>query len=210
MFYLQILSPIQKNIIDNLVFLKKYPFYLGGGTALALQLGHRTSLDFDFYSPDEFDNETLKKDFSAHFKNIALAKTQPENTFQIKNSGVNLSIFYYPYKLLEKTMAFPPLQLASLSDIAAMKVVAIVQRAKQRDFFDLYYLIRQLSLPNIIKATINKYPWYQENTSIILTALTYFQEADQDEEVSRIQLIDKDLGWEKIKKNIRQEVEKLQ
>ncbi len=209
MFYPQILNQTQKDIIDNLAFLKAYPFYLAGGTALALHLGHRTSLDFDFYSPDEFDSNILKKDFCTHFNNVSLPKKQPENTFQIKISEVNLSVFYYQYKLLAKTIDFPPLQLASLSDIAAMKIVAIVQRAKQRDFFDLYYLIKQLGLAKIIKATIKKYPWYQENTGIILTALTYFEEAEQDEEINRITILDKAVTWINVKTAVGEEAKKL-
>lgn len=207
-FHLQVLTDKQKEVLKKLNFLKDFPFYLAGGTATALQLGHRTSLDFDFYSKTKLDEKKLSTAFKKIFPNISVSKNQPTDTFQVNINQVNLSIFYYPYKLVEKLIDFPPIKLASLEDIAAMKVAAIVQRAKQRDFFDLYYLILKLGLPKIIEATYKKYPWYKENDQIIFKALTYFKEADQDKELKLITIFDKNATWSKIKAEISKEVEK--
>ena len=209
MFYPEILSLKQKKILAGLTFLKGFPFYLAGGTALALQLGHRTSLDFDFYSREKFDNQQVTQAFKKQFLNIFLAKEQLENTWQGKVLGINISVFYYPYKLIGSLIDFTPVKLASYEDIAAMKIVAIIQRAKQRDFFDLYYLIKKIGLTKIIAATYKKYPWYEENNQIIFKALTFFEEANQDEEINRVAVFDKTLNWEKVKKEITIEVKRF-
>jgi len=207
-FHLEILSGNQKKVVRNLSFLKTSSYYLGGGTALALQLGHRTSLDFDFYSPYRLENKDLEKLFKAHFPKIILPKVQPEDTFQMRIFKINLSFFYYPYKLVGQLVDFPAFKLASLEDIAAMKVAAVVQRAKQRDFIDLFYLIKKIGLKKVIKATYEKYPWYEENNQIIFKALTYFEEADRDEEIQRIDIIDKTLSWTRVKETLLIEVKK--
>ncbi|MCL5675969.1 MAG: nucleotidyl transferase AbiEii/AbiGii toxin family protein [Patescibacteria group bacterium] len=208
-FYPKILRPKQKKVLAGLTFLNGFPFYLAGGTALALQLGHRTSLDFDFYSPEKFKNQQVARAFKKQFLNIFLGKEQLENTWQGKVLGTNISVFYYPYKLIGPLIDFSPVKLASYEDIAAMKIVAIIQRAKQRDFFDLYYLIKKIGLTKIITATYKKYPWYEENDQIIFKALTFFEEADQDEEIKRIAIFDKALNWEKVKKEITIQVKRF-
>ena len=83
-----------------------------------------------------------------------------------------------------------------------MKVAAIIQRGKQRDFVDIYYLIEKLGMARVIEVSFKKYPWYQENSQIIFKTLTYFDEADADTEVSRISLLDKNLSWEQVKQKI--------
>ena len=111
---------------------------MSGGTALALQLGHRTSLDFDFDSNEKFDSQQLFVD--------AETVSRTENTLQVVINEISVSIFYYPYKLIDNLVNFESIQLAGLCDIAAMKIVAIIQRARQRDFVDMYYLIKRLGL----------------------------------------------------------------
>lgn len=182
------------------------PFYLAGGTALALQLNHRTSLDFDFYSQEKLATKNLISDFKKSFPKIPLEEKQPEDTFQTAINGVSFSVFYYPYGLIGELIDFPPIKLASLKDIAAMKIAAIVQRAKQRDFIDLYFLIEQLGLTVILDAVYKKYPWYEENNQIVFKALIYFDEADLDKEINQVMIFDKNLHWRKVKEKILAEV----
>ena len=70
--------------------------------------------------------------------------------------------------LLDQLVDYGPVFLASLTDIAAMKTAAVVQRARQRDFYDIYYLIKKLGLEKIISATYQKFPWYEENNVVML------------------------------------------
>lgn len=198
----QILNDKQEDLIKEINFLKFPPFYLSGGTALALQLGHRTSLDFDFNSRDKFDSKSL-------FVNIKNAN-RTDDTLQVEINDVSLSIFYYPYELIDDFVNFEGLKLAGLCDIAAMKVIAIIQRARQRDFVDIYYLIKELGMNPIMEAVYKKYPWYLDNNMIVLKSLTFFDEADNDSEAKRITVFDSNISWEKVKLEIKREVDKFQ
>ena len=196
----EILSEKQKELLRNLHIFNEYPIYLAGGTALALQLGHRTSLDFDFNTSEKFDNKKIAKMLKKIPLSHELSEKQPENTFLGKVNDISLSIFYYPYKLLKPLISVPPIMLASL---AAMKTAAIVQRAKKRDFFDLYYLIENLGLDMILKSTYQKYPWYEDNDTLVKIALTYFAEADMDKEITKVTIFDKSLTWDHVKKSLQ-------
>ncbi len=196
----QILNKNQESLIKDISFLKFPPYYLSGGTALALQLGHRTSLDFDFDSKEKFDSKNLFVE--------AETISRTEDTIQVVVNGISLSIFYYPYKLIDNLVKFEGIQLAGLCDIAAMKVVAVIQRAKQRDFVDLYYLIKSLGLKKIIDSVYQKYPWYTDNSMIIFRSLIYFEEADSDSEAGRIIIFNSKVTWELVKFEIKTEVDK--
>lgn len=194
----QILTQNQIKLIGEVNFLKFPPYYLSGGTALALQIGHRTSLDFDFNSQNKFDSKSL----FPHAKTIS----RSGDTLQVEINGVNLSVFYYPYNLIDDLVDFKGIKLAGLKDIAAMKIIAIIQRARQRDFIDIYYLIQKLGLNSVIESVYKKYPWYAENNQIIFHALTYFEDADADSEANRIKVFDPLITWNKVKIYLKQEI----
>ncbi len=198
--YPQILNEKQKDLIKDIGFLNFPPYYLSGGTALALQLGHRTSLDFDFDSNEKFDSQQLFVD--------AETVSRTENTLQVVINEISVSIFYYPYKLIDNLVNFESIQLAGLCDIAAMKIVAIIQRARQRDFVDMYYLIKRLGLRKVIDSVYQKYPWYLDNEMIIFRSLIYFEEADNDSEAGRITVFDSKITWELVKFEIKTEVDR--
>lgn len=207
-FYSHILNTTQNKILPQLTFTKPQ-FYLGGGTALALQLGHRTSVDFDFYASHKFDNQQVAQTISQLFPGTDISSKQPENTLRLDVMGTEVSAFYYPYPLLDQPIDYGPVSLASLTDIAAMKTTAVIQRARQRDFYDIYYLIKELGLEKIISATYQKFPWYEENNVVVFTSLTYFVDADKDPEADRVQVFDTKLTWDKVKDFIKYSVSQL-
>jgi len=206
-FYPHILSSTQNEILPRLSFTKP-EFYLGGGTALALQLGHRTSVDFDFYAPRKFDNQQMAQTINRLFPGTDITPEQPENTLRLDVIGTEISAFYYPYPLLEPLVDYGSVSLASLTDIAAMKTAAVVQRARQRDFYDIYYLIKELGMEKIITATYQKFPWYEENNVVVFTSLTYFTDADNDLEAERVKVFDRNVTWEMVKKRVKEETQK--
>ena len=206
-FYPHILNPTQNEILPRLSFTKP-EFYLGGGTALALQLGHRTSVDFDFYAPRKFDNQQMAQTINRLFPGTDITPEQPENTLRLDVIGTEISAFYYPYPLLEPLVDYGSVSLASLTDIAAMKTAAVVQRARQRDFYDIYYLIKELGMEKIITATYQKFPWYEENNVVVFTSLTYFTDADNDLEAERVKVFDRNVTWEMVKKRVKEETQK--
>jgi hypothetical protein len=204
--YQKVLNRRQKEIIRNLDFLGK-EFYLAGGTGLALQLGHRTSVDFDFYTLKHFTTERILPDFQKRFKKIAVRRAI-KDTLILTAGGVELSLFYYPYQLLKTPVLFETIRLASAEDIAAMKIAAIIQRGRRRDFIDIYYLLEKYPLKQIIKFVLKKYPGYQE--MLVLRALIYFEDAEEEELERGIKIFDKSFSWERAKKKIFEEVKKYQ
>lgn len=137
MMKLSIISSKQAKLLKKLSFLKKHGFYLAGGTALALQIGHRTSLDFDFYTKKNFDVQQLHRLLERKFQEVIVLQKE-KNTLNVKVDGIAVSFFKYPYPLifpLVKEQDFPA--LASKEDIAAMKVIAISDRGTKRDFIDI-------------------------------------------------------------------------
>lgn len=185
-------------LLPKLVFLKSAGFYLAGGTALALQIRHRKSLDFDFYNPQIFDSEKILSTFQKNSKDVILIQ-KAENTLIAKMEGIEISLFTYPYKLLKKLIETQYLNLASIEDIAAMKLIAIIQRGIRRDFTDLYFLIKLLGLKKIFQLTEEKYPPF--NKYLGLQALTYFGDAEK-ESLKRKVVLFQPATWNEIKKFI--------
>ena len=201
----KILDKKREKLLSQLVFLKKYGFYLAGGTALALQIGHRTSLDFDFYSERKFDNKKLFLELERKFKNVILIQ-KPEQTLIVKINGVEVSFFHYPYPLIYPLVKYKDVYLASKEDIAAMKLIAISDRGTKRDFIDIYFLLKEFSLKRIFEFVIKKYPNF--NIYVGLQGLTYFIDAEKQQK--RKLYLFHFVSWSKVKKFLIEEVKKYQ
>ena len=205
--YLSVLSSEQIKLLKKLKFLKKYGFYLAGGTSLALQIGHRTSLDFDFYTEKKFDSQKLQQLLERKFERIILLG-QAEDTLILKINNVAVSFFRYPYRLicpLIDSENFPP--MASREDIAAMKIIAISDRGAKRDFIDIYFLLKEFSLKEIFDFTEKKYPNF--NIYVGLRGLTYFTDAEKKQQ-RRLYFFSHSVFWNEVKKFLIEEVKKYQ
>lgn len=195
--YTDCLNRNQIKVLKKLVFSKKYGFYLAGGTALALQLGHRRSMDLDFYTPKKFDYKKLRIELERKFKEAIFIQGE-EHTLVMKLDKVAVSFFYYPYCLvfpLVESNDFP--SLASVKDIAAMKLIAIADRGIKRDFFDIYFLLKEFFLEEIFKWVRKKYPEF--NIYSALRGLTYFNDAEKKKPQRKTYLF-KEVSWLKVKK----------
>lgn len=133
--HLEVLNKKQKKIIPKLGFLKKYGFYLAGGTALALQLGHRTSQDLDFYTQKHFRFRVFLKEIEKKLGEKAKEYSLAKDTLFIRILDTDLSFFYYEYPLIKPLLKMNSLNLASKEDIGGMKILSIVQRATKRDYY---------------------------------------------------------------------------
>lgn len=155
--YWEILDPSRKKILPRLAFLKSSGFYLAGGTALALHLGHLKSIDFDFYTRENFNEMQIEQNLVR--KLVPIKITQRSAGTLIGQTGpIDLSFFHYPYSLLEQPVETESLNIGSVPDIAAMKVIAISQRGLRRDFLDLYVIANQYGLEKIMEWAQKKYP----------------------------------------------------
>jgi len=200
--HLKILDPKRKKLLSKLGFLNKQGFYMAGGTALALQIGHRTSLDFDFYTEEKFDPKKLREKFDKKFKKVQEIYIA-EDILGLDADGIKMSFFRYSYRLIRSYVQMEDICLASKEDIAAMKILAISQRGKRRDFIDMYFLIKEFGLREIIEFTKEKYPMF--NIYVGLQGLLYFKDADEDSEKQRFKMLQK-ADWWRIKKYIIREV----
>ena len=197
--FFEVLDKKQLKILPRLEFLRRdYGFYLAGGTALALQIGHRTSLDFDYYSGEKFDNKKVFKAFQKRFQQLDLIQN-PINTLIVRAEDIEVSVFYYEYPLLKQAIQTQYIDLASKEDIAAMKLIAIIQRGRMRDFIDMYFLMKEFSLDMIFGWTKKKFPPF--NPYLGLRALTYFKDAEEDGEQNRFTLL-QEVDWQDVKKEI--------
>ena len=205
--YPKILNKDQTDLIAQLEFINKKGFYLAGGTALALQLGHRTSVDFDFYTDQEFNSQELWNEFSSRFKNFAVSRIEPE-TLSARVKEVGVSFFHYPYELLKPVVRFGVIDLAVIEDIAAMKIAAVVQRGTRRDFVDIFYLLQRYAIKDLVVWKVKKYSGYKQ--MLILKGLIYFDDAEEEDLARGIKILDKSFSWEKAKQGIFEAVKAYQ
>lgn len=178
--------------------------YLAGGSALALQLGHRRSIDFDFFTDQEFELKEVKETLCA----VGSYKAQQETPKTIVGefNRIKFSLFYYPYKLISRTIQFKGVNLASKSDIAAMKLVAITDRGTKKDYIDLYFLANKcFPLEKMFDYYDKKYHNFEVNKLTLLKALQYFDDAERSE---MPQMIEK-INWKELKKFFQRETVRL-
>ena len=174
---------------------------LVGGTSLALQMGHRISVDLDFFT------YKLEADFISILASIkneghkAEIRKQSPNILIAMIDDVKVDIVNYPYPWIDKQISEDNINLASDKDIAAMKLSAITNRGSKKDFIDLYYLLEKYSLENMLSFYAQKYN--DGADFMVLKSLTYFDDAEQ--ELSPL-LFDKSITWKNIKDKINHEV----
>jgi len=178
--------------------------YLAGGTALALQLGHRVSLDMDFFTRERFVELSLVNGL----KGIGeFVPDQAEEQSILGTFGqTKFSIFYYEYPLVSATIEFEGLQLASPPDIAAMKLLAISDRGVTRDFVDLYYLRHYFPLEQVFDWYGQKYSNLEERKYHLLRGLSYFEDAEAE---GRMPRMIKTVDWDEVKRYFEGEVKRL-
>lgn len=169
--------------VSKLSFLSRNGWYLGGGTALALQVGHRQSVDLDFFTAQKSFNElTIER---------ALQNTGKwQTTYREKGTiygvfdGAKVSLISYPFFVpTKKKLKYGAINILLPADIASMKIVAISQRGRKRDFYDLYwYCQNRRPLYDIVLRAIDQYPGQSENINHIIKSLSYFADAENEPE----------------------------
>ena len=196
--YEQALDRPRRKVLPLLTLFKERRFYLAGGTGLALQLAHRRSEDFDFYTPQPFEPEELFRELLQRHRRAKLTR-QAEGTLMVRLHEIECSAFRYPYPLVRPLVRDAWLAVASVEDIAAMKLAAIIQRGARRDYFDLYVLIARFGLKRLLGFARRKYPGF--NDYVALQALTYFEDADHDPEEARLAPF-VPITWSRIKRSL--------
>ncbi len=199
-------STIEPGTLDLLKALMKVPalkdFHLVGGTALALHLGHRLSIDIDLFSTKLFDNESLIKPLTDTFPGFAYRSTKnPIGLFcYIDDVKVDFVKHHY-HPVLREPLIENDIRLFSIPDIMAMKIAAILKRGVKKDFWDIAELLHHYTVEDFINFYTEKYPSQQLLISIPY-ALTYFTDAEESEEPVSL----KGQTWPAVKKFIQGKV----
>lgn len=178
-------------------------FYLAGGTALAVQLGHRESIDLDFFSSKKFSVQKIKNELS-RIGNLAV-DYEDEDTLNGMLDEVKISFFYYGHSQSFDLIGYDGIFLADERDIAAMKIDTVSSRGSKKDFVDIYFLLKKYSLDQLIGFFEEKYKNIRYNKLHILKSLVYFVDADSDPDP----LMMAEFDWEKIKTFLEDEVKKI-
>lgn len=169
-------------------FLRELPpqTYLAGGTAVALHLGHRLSIDLDFFTPHDLDSlqwfKGLQTAFSGDFT-LSAVKIE-KNTLVVTMNSTGFGLFVYPYELMETTVSDDslPTPLASLRDLALMKLIAVNQRGACKDFIDLKFIMENtgLTFEVLLQDLGRKYAVGEEIFFQLKKSLIYFDDAERD------------------------------
>jgi len=168
-------------------------FYLAGGTALSLRLGHRRSYDFDFFSGNKFNSglysNMIIKDFGGSISSLS------DDTVNGIIKNINVSFLLYPYKLIRDPEKYNNLDLASLEDLTCMKCSAIMKRGTKRDFFDIYEILKIIQPLEIKNYMLEKYKKNGNSFYHLTRSLFYFEDAEND--IDPVSL--NGTTWEKVK-----------
>ncbi|OGN09934.1 MAG: hypothetical protein A3J46_03470 [Candidatus Yanofskybacteria bacterium RIFCSPHIGHO2_02_FULL_41_11] len=181
--------------------------YLAGGTALALRLGHRVSVDLDFFSKKEFEEQEVVKRLLSLPLDFELEKIAWRTILgYVKKT--KFSIFFYDYEWLGQPEDFSGIKVAAIEDIASMKLLAISDRGTKRDFIDLYFILaleKLYSLKDVLDLYDRKFKVLRQNRMYIIKALTYFKDADEQKMPRML----KEIRWPEVKKFFESETKFL-
>ena len=203
MLHIETVEPGTLSLLKKLMSLPSLQqFSLVGGTALALRYGHRSSVDLDLFFHEKFDHQIIENELISEFG----------SDFDYESGHKKFGIFGYIQKIKVDIVYFPHLPIAefvtvknirmySSADISAMKIQAILGRAKKKDFWDLNELLQHYPLQQLIEWHKQKYPSQMLAISIP-NAITYFADADESETPVSF----KNQTWDQIKKDISKTV----
>jgi hypothetical protein len=177
-------------------------FALVGGTALSLRYGHRSSIDLDLFLHEKFDQPHLIKELESLFGDQFVYKQQ-HTQFGIFCfiENIKVDFVHFPHPPIKKFDIISDIRFYSNADIAAMKIQAILGRAKKKDFWDIHELLQHYSLQQIMDWHKQKYPGQMLAISIP-HAITYFVDAEETEDPVSF----KKQTWAGVKKEIQQAV----
>ena len=165
-----------------------------------MQIGHRLSVDLDFFEKKELSASELV-DLLYSFGKIQLL-SQNKNIVVLQIDNIKVDFVNYRYPLIKEQINRENIRLYALPDIVAMKLAAIAGRGRKRDFIDIFFLFEHYSLSEMMSFYNHKFSDGSE--LMVARSLTYFEDAEQDEEPVLI----KKAKWSEIKEKIKQEVRK--
>lgn len=186
-----------------LPFIKSFSsdFYLVGGTAIALHLGHRRSIDFDLFIDNSFDPMVIRNKI-IQSKSIEYTFSQGEGELTVLINKVKITFFHYPFTIKRDVLFEQIISLPDLITLGAMKAFALGRRAKWKDYVDLYFIFQKYSFQELIDKT-NSIFKTEFNEKLFRTQLGYFDDIDHTEEIKYMK------GFEKNDNEIKKYLEEI-
>lgn len=177
----EILTPAQQKLL-SLVKLFSKDFGLVGGTAIALHLGHRESIDYDLFTFDEFINQKIRGKISRVAKIDAIVRDEA-GQFTLVVDGVRFTFFQFPYKIHFSESFGDIIKIPNILTLAAMKAFALGRRAKWKDYVDLYFILKAHNTISEITMKGVEIFGNEFNEKIFRTQLAYFKDIDYSEQI---------------------------
>jgi predicted nucleotidyltransferase component of viral defense system len=178
---------------------------LAGGTALSLQIGHRISVDLDFFTITTINVESVISAVRRTGQSFRVMAEGEEHVV-LDIEGVKFSLFHYDYPFIDQQVRYQGINVAGILDIAAMKIIAISQRGTKRDFVDTYFILRDIPFYRVAEHMEKRFGKERVNPILIGKALVYFSDGDSNPEP---EYIGAKVEWEKIKTFFRQHVKQF-
>lgn len=179
MLHYETVSPHLLTVLKKIQLLPELPaFRLVGGTALALQIGHRTSVDIDLFTDKTFDIDELQKTLNKTFDSFEVLWAN-KNGFVSTIDDIKVDFFDWHIPFLKDLIMENGIRLADKEDIAAMKLEAITSRKEKKDFIDIAFLLRSYDLTQLLTAHKIKYPYM--STKFVIESLLAVDFADNTE-----------------------------
>lgn len=179
-------------------------FYLAGDTSLAMQMGHRKSIDLDLFTQNDFDVnstlELLEEDFKFEMNYSS------KNTLKGSIDNIKIDLISHKYSLVKKPIILQETKILSIEDIAAMKLNAIAGNGtRPKDFIDIYFILKQYSVTEIINFYKIKYK--TRNSLHVIKSLNYFDDISIQDWPEMI--LEKNLNLLKVKQTIEKHIKKF-
>lgn len=203
MLHLETVKPDTFSLLKELMKVPELQgFSLVGGTALSLLYGHRASIDLDLFSPQPFQNKEIEnvliKNFGNDFDNRTIT---PQFGIFCFIKSIKVDFVRHPHPLINKIQSHDEVRMFSIPDIAAMKIQAIFNRGRKKDFWDIAELLNHISIKDFVLYHKQKYA--DQNLMITVPhAMTYFADANDDEDPMSF----KGQTWASVQKDIQTKV----
>jgi hypothetical protein len=161
-------------------------FYLVGGTAIALYVGHRHSIDFDLFNPKSFNRKNIHKKIIENNYNIDRTLIATNEEYTLITNNIKLTFYNFPFEIPHKMRFKDIISLPTLLDLAAMKAYALGRRAKWKDYIDIYFILKyHYSLNELCNRSAELFKdLFSEK--LFRAQLSFFDDIDYSEEVNYV------------------------
>lgn len=197
---------IEPGTLQLLKQLQANPLFQGerlvGGTALALQLGHRRSVDLDLFGNEPIESAVIRDALSDEHRLNIVKESRSIDIYIV--DGIKVDFVHYRYGWIDEAVEEDGIILAGIKDIAAMKIAAIVGRGTKKDFIDLFFLLRRFTLKEILDLYMQKFP--DGSLFIAMKSLSYFEDAEPDP----MPMMFESVNWVDVKDTIRDNLARLE